>query len=237
MARTYIRGREEERQVASKKFEAAPLLATGRSSVASNPSQAQGLRISPSKKTSPRGFSLNKPPQIQLGGGKLKRQGKRGTEDERNNRNMHGDDQSEDCGSVGDPIAVPPELDDHPSGVLAQTRRRLLILETDSDDDALAVDQVPKPTDTGPAKKNPLQKEKKRAGSTRRPSGDVAAGRADRPYAGSESINGSASSPQVDNPVHPNFSLAQPEIREKLRKAQGKARGGQIGYWSEERGW
>ncbi|CAL1408299.1 unnamed protein product [Linum trigynum] len=86
-ARTYVRGRDDNRQVSSKKAETDPLVVTGRSIAASDLSKTQGLRTSSSTKSSPRGFPLNKPPRIQLGGGKLKRQGKRGVEGIRNRHN------------------------------------------------------------------------------------------------------------------------------------------------------
>ncbi|CAL1401362.1 unnamed protein product [Linum trigynum] len=106
-ARTYIRDRDAERQVASQNLEAAPQRALGGSEPAGKPSQVKGLRKSPSKKVSPRGFPLSKPPRIQLGGGRSKRQGKCVTEDE---SKMQGDELSEDRGVTSDYIFAPPEL-------------------------------------------------------------------------------------------------------------------------------
>ncbi|CAL1379173.1 unnamed protein product [Linum trigynum] len=135
----------------------------GRSLPASNPSQVKGLRTSPSKKTSPRGFSLNKPPLIHLGGGRIKRQGKHGIEEE---RNIQGVEVSKDRGFLGDLISITPELNEDSSGILAHTRRCRLILETDYDDDAVEIDKVPKATDMGPARKNPSKRERSGLGRT-----------------------------------------------------------------------
>ncbi|CAL1395731.1 unnamed protein product [Linum trigynum] len=189
----------------------------GKSVQDSNPEQEQERKPAPAKATSPRGFPINKPPRIQLGRGRNKKQRQGG------NKNGHcrlDADGSKGRISLGGPSAGQAELKNNSPDILIETRRRRLILESDSDDDSLAIDRVPKMNGPGPAKvrgpdsKLPLQNREGWARVNTRPVGDMMDGRDDGPATEAGLIQGQAAN-------GPKSQQARPNKRGKLRKAQG----------------
>ncbi|CAL1408824.1 unnamed protein product [Linum trigynum] len=223
-ARTYIRGHDEGRKMATKKLEEFPQTAMGNSFQDSKPKQEQGLKPAPSKTASPRGFPINKPPRIQLGRGRNKKQGQGGNKNDHCRQDADG---SEVRISLGGPSAGQSELKNNSPDILAETRRRRLILESDSDDDSLAIDRAPKANGPGPAKvrgpvtKLPLQNREGWAGVNTRPLGEMIDGRGDGPATKTEIIKGQGTAQNSQASHCPKPQQARPTRRGKLRKAQG----------------
>ncbi|CAL1376886.1 unnamed protein product [Linum trigynum] len=153
--RTYVRGREAERQGAVKKAAISSQLVREEASPSNNPTGIHDGRKIPIKKASPRGFAINKPARIQIGGRRLNRQGKLQEGDLVVDRNLSDDHTS-----------GPPETHGCATGVFAQARRRRLIFETDDEDDALNIDRAI----------SPFQKERPHAGLQQNPVGEKASG-------------------------------------------------------------
>ncbi|CAL1383820.1 unnamed protein product [Linum trigynum] len=138
-ARTYVRGRDEVRPVTRKNGAAAVPKAKGGSVHDSKAHQPQGVQSSPTNKNaSPRGFPMKKPPRIQLGRGNLQKLGHGGVPTE---HMVHASEGTE-VGALTNELSPDQSLlqGDYP-GILANTRRRRMILVTDSDDDALELDR------------------------------------------------------------------------------------------------
>ncbi|CAL1411944.1 unnamed protein product [Linum trigynum] len=210
--RTYIRGREAERQGAVQKAEVIPQLDREESGPSSNPTGIQDERKVPNKKASPRGFAINKPARIQIGGRRLNRQGKLQEGDLVVDRNLSDDHTS-----------GPPELHGCATGVLAQARRRRLILETDDEDDALDIDNA----------NSPIQKERPQAGLKQNPAGEKASGQGlcptndcrpnqegGRPAADSGPSQEIGAAPPLKRPTNRLQKLAHPVKKGNRRKAQ-----------------
>ncbi|CAL1396103.1 unnamed protein product [Linum trigynum] len=124
------------------KMEGVQQLTKGKSALPSQTNQAQPFAKITSRKASPRGFSINKPPKIQIGGDLPKQYGLCKTE---KNRKAEGLEMRSDreCENGPDDTSNSREMETQTAAIFAHTRRRRLISEIDPDDDALDLDLPP----------------------------------------------------------------------------------------------